>query len=264
MVASWTGSCLSRLMISDPILLPSYRISESMREKSNHQDLLDRFWLKKAKEKELSASQGRSFPVRPTRAWEFRGRTATRTMFYMPYVTNLIAIGVVWNYILNPYKGPVNRLLRSLGIAEQSLPLWLSGNNSALPVAALIHTWVGLAFPVITLLAALQQVPRSLIEVADLEGAGLLQRLRYVILPSLKPAILFILTITIINSFKNYTVIMALTEGGPGTATQVASMQIYADAFKYFKLGIASAEGTLLALIIFIINSLIQRKTYEY
>ncbi len=153
MVASWTGSCLSRLMISDPILLPSYRISESMREKSNHQDLLDRFWLKKAKEKELSASQGRSFPVRPTRAWEFRGRTATRTMFYMPYVTNLIAIGVVWNYILNPYKGPVNRLLRSLGIAEQSLPLWLSGNNSALPVAALIHTWVGLAFPVITLLA---------------------------------------------------------------------------------------------------------------
>lgn len=195
---------------------------------------------------------------------EFRGRTATRTMFYMPYVTNLIAIGVVWNYILNPYKGPVNRLLLSLGIAEQNLPLWLSGNNSALPVADLIHTWVGLAFPVITLLAALQQVPRSLIEVADLEGAGPLQRLRFVILPSLKPAILFILTITIINSFKNYTVIMALTEGGPGTATQVASMQIYADAFKYFKLGIASAEGTLLALIIFIISSLIQRKTYEY
>lgn len=194
----------------------------------------------------------------------FRGRTTVRTMFYMPYVTNLIAIGVVWNYILNPYKGPVNRLLLALGWTEKTLPLWLSGNNSALSVAACIHTWVGLAFPVITLLAALQQVPRSLLEVADLEGATPFQRLRYVLLPSVKPAIMFILTITIINSFKNYTVIMALTEGGPGTATQVASMQIYADAFKYFKLGIASAEGTLLASIIFIISLLIQRKNYEY
>lgn len=194
---------------------------------------------------------------------QFRGRTAVRTMFYMPYVTNLIAIGVVWNYILNPYKGPVNRLLLALGVAQDHLPLWLGGNGSALPMVAVIHTWVGLAFPVITLLAALQQVPRPLLEVADLEGASAFQRLRYVLLPSLKPTLIFILTITIINSFKNYTVIMALTEGGPGTATQVASMQIYADAFKYFRLGIASAEGALLASIIFVISLLVQRRSHE-
>jgi len=190
---------------------------------------------------------------------EFRGRTVVRTFFYMPYVTNLIAIGVVWNYLLNPYRGPVNRMLLTLGIPEGRLPLWLGSNTSALATAAAIHTWVGLAFPVITLLAALQQIPRPLIEVSELEGATSFQRLRYIIIPFLRPTLIFVLTLTIINSFKTYTVIMALTEGGPGTATQVVSLQIYADAFKYFRLGVASAEGVILTIIIFIISLWVRR-----
>lgn len=190
---------------------------------------------------------------------EFWGRTVVRTFFYMPYVTNLIAIGVVWNYLLNPYRGPVNRMLLALGIPEGSLPLWLGSNSGALGTAAAIHTWVGMAFPIITLIASLQQVPRSFIEVAELEGATSFQRVRYIVYPFIRPTLIFILTLTVINSFKNYTVIMALTEGGPGTATQVISLKIYADAFKYFKLGSAAAQGSILAIIIFGLNFLIRR-----
>jgi len=190
---------------------------------------------------------------------KFKGRAAVRTMFYMPYVTNLIAIGVVWNYILNPYKGPVNRILMALGVAQEQLPLWLSGNSSALPVTAAINTWVGLAFPVITILAALQEIPITYHEVADLEGATGWQRFRFIILPLLKPTLLFVLTITLIYSFKNYTVIMALTQGGPGLATNVVSMQIYADAFTYYRFGIASAESMLLTALIFLVNLLVRK-----
>lgn len=188
----------------------------------------------------------------------FSGRTVVRTMFYMPYVTNLIAIGVVWNYVLNPYNGPVNSLLAALGLPKNHLPLWLSGAASALPTSAVINTWVGLAFPLIALLAALQDIPASLYEAADLEGASFWQRLIYMIIPMLRPAIFFVLTITIIISFKNYTIFMALTGGGPGTATNVVSLQIYADAFIYYKFSIAAAEGVLLTLLVLIVNALVR------
>jgi multiple sugar transport system permease protein len=190
---------------------------------------------------------------------QFPGRTAARTLFYMPYVTNVIAVGIVWKYLLHPSNGPINSLFRAMGVPRERLPQWLSGINSALPTVAFIASWAALAFPLITFLAALQDSPRDLYEVADLEGVNIWQRFRYVTLPLLMPVVFLLLTITIINSFKNFSIIAGLTAGGPGTATLVASYQIYNDAFIYMKFSIASAQGVVLTLLIFLINWLVTK-----
>ena len=186
----------------------------------------------------------------------FKGRKAVRTMFYMPYVTNIIAVGIVFKYLLNPTKGPVNAIFRLFG-AEG--PKWLSSPVMALPTAAVIGAWLALAFNIITVLAALQEIPNELYEVAELEGATFSQRIRHIILPMLVPVLFMLLTITVINSFKSYTTIVALTGGGPGTSTRTLSYQIYEDAFTYMKFSIASAEGVLMTLVIIIVNAILGR-----
>ena len=186
----------------------------------------------------------------------FKGRKAVRTMFYMPYVTNIIAVGIVFKYLLNPTKGPVNAIFRLFG-AEG--PRWLSSPVMALPTAAVIGAWLALAFNIITVLAALQEIPNELYEVAELEGATFSQRIRHIILPMLVPALFMLLTITVINSFKSYTTIVALTGGGPGTSTRTLSYQIYEDAFTYMKFSIASAEGVLMTIVIIVVNAILGR-----
>lgn len=187
---------------------------------------------------------------------DFRGRTAARTMFYMPYVTNLIAVGIVFKYLLNPQKGPVNAIFRAFGMMG---PKWLQSPSLALVTTAVIGAWAALAFNVITMLAALQDIPKDLYEVADIEGVTFWQRIRYIVLPMVSPTLFLLLTITIINSFKNYTTIMGLTAGGPGTATRVVSLQIYEDAFTYSKFSIAAAEGLMFTIFIILVNVLVSK-----
>lgn len=187
---------------------------------------------------------------------KFRGRSFVRTCFYMPYVTNMIAVGIVFKYLLNPSKGPFNALWRAFGASG---PQWLNDQHLALPISALIGVWVALAFNIITVLAALQDIPRDLYEVADLEGVTFWQRMRFVTLPCLVPSLFMLLTISIINSFRNYTTIVGLTNGGPGTSSMVLSLQIYNDAFLYQKFSIASAEGVLFTLFIVLVNHLVAR-----
>ena len=106
---------------------------------------------------------------------KFWGRTAVRTCFYIPYVTNMIAVGIVFKYLLNPVRGPVNAIFRAFGASG---PGWLSSPVMALPTAAVIAGWAALAFHIITCLAALQDIPTDMYEVADIEGAGFFQRLK--------------------------------------------------------------------------------------
>lgn len=187
---------------------------------------------------------------------KFYGRTAVRTMFYLPYVTNMIAVGIVFKYMLNPTQGPVNAIFRLFGFAG---PQWFSSPRLALVTATVIAVWAALAFNVITILAALQDVPADLFEVAEIEGASRIQKIRYVVIPIIAPALFMLLTITIINSFKNYTTIVALTNGGPGTSSRVLSLQIYDDAFTYSKYAVASAEGVLFAILIIFINAIVSK-----
>ncbi len=186
----------------------------------------------------------------------FKGRTAVRTMFYMPYVTNVIAIGIVFQYLLDPYHGPINAIFRVFGIQG---PMWLISTKMALPVTAVIAVWVAVTFNVITLLAAMQDIPQYLYEVADIEGASSWQKIRYITFPLLIPTLFTLLTLVIIASFKSYNIIMALTEGGPGGATKTLSFKIYEDSFLYGFYSIGAAESVFFATFIIIINRVFNR-----
>ncbi len=178
---------------------------------------------------------------------KFKGRTAARTMFYMPYVTNVIAIGIVFQYLLDPFNGPVNAIFKVFGIEG---PKWLLSPTLALPITAVVAVWIAVTFNVITILAAMQDIPDSLYEVADIEGASWWQKIRYVTFPLLIPTLFTLLTLVIIASFKSYNIIMALTEGGPGGASRTLSFKIYEDSFVYGFYSVGAAESVFFATFI--------------
>lgn len=177
-------------------------------------------------------------------------RTVSRTMIYMPYVANVVAIGIVWSIVLNPFGGPINSLLKLLGIPEPALPQWLTGVRSALPTVAGIKVWQNLAFQTIVFLAALQEVPRELYECAEIDGAGWWRRLTRITLPMISPTTFFLVVITVIGSFNSFSIVKALTDGGPGHATRIITVFIYEQAMKYSYYSYANALACLLFLFI--------------
>ena len=187
---------------------------------------------------------------------KFKGRTAVRTMFYMPYVTNVIAIGIVFQYLLDPFNGPVNAIFKMFGMEG---PRWLLSPTMALPITAVVAVWIAVTFNVITILAAMQDIPDSLYEVADIEGANWWQKIRYITFPLLIPTLFTLLTLVIIASFKSYNIIMALTEGGPGGASRTLSFKIYEDSFIYGFYSVGAAESVFFATFIIIINRIFNR-----
>jgi len=181
-------------------------------------------------------------------------RRFTRSLILMPYVSNVAAIAIVWSIILNPFDGPVNFILRGLGL--RNLPMWLAGVRTALTVSALIYTWQNLAFQTIVFLAAIQEVPAELNEAGHIDGANAWQRFAHITFPGISPTTFFLVISTIIGSTQNFAIIQNLTGGGPGTATEVAAINIYNLAFKYNKYSVASAQSVLLFLVLLAITIL--------
>jgi len=190
----------------------------------------------------------------------FPFRTATRTMIYMPYVANVVSVAMVFGIILDPYDGPITQLLNMIGI--ENTPMWLGGVETALPTVAVIAIWNSLAFPVIVYLAALQEVPASLYEASNIDGANVFQKLRYITVPLISPTTFFLVITSTINSFKNYAIIKTLTNGGPGVSTRVIALNMYEEAFQFNKYSYSSAQAILVFLVIFILT-MIQWKGQE-
>jgi multiple sugar transport system permease protein len=183
-------------------------------------------------------------------------RTASRTMIYMPYVANVVAIGIVWAIVLNPFQGPINTLLKLLGVPEARLPQWLTGVRSALPTIAGIKVWQNLAFQTIVFLAALQDVPRELYECAEIDGATGWRKLVRITLPLISPTTFFLVVVTIIGSFNSLALVKSLTNGGPGSASRIITLFIYEQAAKYSYYSYANALACLLFLFILVVTLL--------
>lgn len=180
---------------------------------------------------------------------KFRG--IIRTMLFLPYVSTIMAIAVVFNMLLSP-KGPLLGWLGELFGREIFPPLYHL--QMALPTIVIIAVWVGMGLNMVTFLAALQNVPAELLESAKIDGAGKWMRIRYVILPVITPTSFFLLISSIITSLQNFTIIQAFTEGGPGQATTVLSVSIVKTAFTKFQTGYASTQAIVLFIIVMIIT----------
>lgn len=180
-------------------------------------------------------------------------RNGIRAMIFMPYVSNMVAIAIVWSLLLDPVDGIVNKTLRALGVSNA--PMWLMGSKTALMTVVMIAVWreVGLQF--VTYLAALQDVPKELKEAAQIDGANRFQLFRFVTLPLLKNTTFLLIITSIITSLKNFTIIQVLTAGGPGNATTVLPLEIVDTAFSSARMGYASAQAMIMFVLVMVITA---------
>jgi multiple sugar transport system permease protein len=181
-----------------------------------------------------------------------KGRNFFRTTFFFPYVASLVAVAVVWNMLFHPAVGPVNQLLITLGV--ENPPRWTASVDWAMPTVILASIWKGMGYYMIIYLAALQGIPSTLYEAAEIDGANAWQKFRYVTLPMLTPATFFVSIMLTIASFKVFDLILVMTGGGPGRATNVLVIHTYNTAFKEFRFGYSSAIAMVLFVIVLVIT----------
>jgi len=180
------------------------------------------------------------------------GRSVLRAIYYLPAITSGVAVSMAWRLIYNPDFGLLNYLLLKFGIHG---PAWLSDTKWALPSIIIMAIWASGA-TMILYLAGLQGIPRYLYEAAELDGANSFQKFTKVTLPMLTPTIFFNIVISLIGSLQIFTEAYVMTGGGPQYSTYFYSLYIYENAFRYFKMGYASALAWIIFIVILVLTIL--------
>ncbi|WP_019537294.1 carbohydrate ABC transporter permease [Paenibacillus ginsengihumi] len=180
-----------------------------------------------------------------------RGIKFYRAMIFIPVITSWIAVSIVWRWFLNGQSGLINYFLSLFGIDG---PIWLQDFNWALPAVIGVTVWKDLGFVAIILLAGLQEISDDYYEAAQIDGARGWTQFRKITLPLLTPALFFVLTISLINSFQLFDQVMIMTGGGPAGSTSTIVEQVYKNAFMNNKMGFASAQSWVLFAIIFAVT----------
>ena len=176
-----------------------------------------------------------------------QGTTLFRALFFLPSLTPLVALALLWQWIFQPDFGILNFLLAKVGITG---PGWLSSIEWALPSLIIMALWTTVGGgQMVIFLAGLQGVPPELYEAVEIDGGGIWYKFRHVTLPMISPTMFFNLILGVIGALRVFTVAYVSTEGGPAYATWFYILHLYTQAFKYFNMGYASA----LAWIFFII-----------
>ena len=181
-----------------------------------------------------------------------KGAPVYRAIMLFPHIASIVAVTVVWQFLYNAKSGPINQILRSIGIANP--PSWLSDQKTALLAVMIMIIWKGIGYYMITYLAGLRGIPKDQYEAATVDGANAWEKLIYVTVPNLRPVTFYASIMCIINSFQVFTPIYVMTKGGPGRATSVLVLKIYEDAFVNYKFGYASAEAMILFLLILVVT----------
>jgi multiple sugar transport system permease protein len=176
-------------------------------------------------------------------AIRFRG--LFRAAFFLPVMTSLVVVGSIWRNMLQE-QGIINSILGFFGVPGKA---WLGDPSTALPAVTAASIWQGFGFETVVFLAALQGIPRDLYEAARVDGATGWHRFRYVTLPGLRHAIVFVYVIGIIGSFQVFDQIYVMTQGGPITSTRTIVFDLF-DRFNSLDLGEASAVAYVLVVIL--------------
>lgn len=180
-----------------------------------------------------------------------------RTIFYLPSIISGVAVAIVFAWIFNFRFGILNYLLSLIGIPG---PNWLGSPRWALWAFVLMSLW-GIGGNVVIFLAALQGVPQSLYEAAEIDGAGSWQRFWKITLPMISPALLFVFIMGVIGTFQTFTQSYIMTGGGPANATLFYLLYLYKNAFNWFEMGYASALAWVLFLIIMVCTLILLRSS---
>lgn len=179
---------------------------------------------------------------------ELRFRAFFRTFFYVPSITPAVAMTIVWFWILQPERGLANMVLKAVGLPPSQ---WIWDATTSKPTFVLMHLWGAGGNTMVIFIAGLQNIPTSLYEAAQIDGAGRWARFRAVTLPMLSPVILFNMIMAIINSFQVFSNAFLMTGGGPQNSTLFTVLYLYRLAFEQFTMGLASGLAWMLFIVIF-------------
>jgi len=171
-----------------------------------------------------------------------------RTALFAPVVTTVVAVAVIWRYLLHTRYGLINQALDAIGISPID---WLGNPHWSMPAIILFAAWKNFGYNMIILLAALQAIPRDLYEAARVDGAGTFARLRHVTLPMLTPTLVMVGILTVSGYFQLFAEPYVMTQGGPLRSTVSALYFMYEEGFRWWNLGNASAVAFLLFVVIF-------------
>jgi len=188
---------------------------------------------------------------------KIRGITIYRTLYFIPVVSSMIAVALMWRWMYNPTSGILNYMLDRLFTALH-LPLtppdWLQSRVWAMPAIIFMSVWKGLGYNMVLFLAGLQGIPAHLYEAAEIDGATAWYKFRHITLPLLTPTTFFIVIISIIGSFQIFEQAYIMTQGGPARSTVTTVYYIYENGFQWYQMGYASAVAWVLFALILLVT----------
>jgi multiple sugar transport system permease protein len=181
------------------------------------------------------------------------GRGFFRALFLVPWVIPDVATALIWKWLYADQYGVINNLLARTGLVSKPIQ-WLADPNMAMASVIMVQIWKLMPVMFIVILAALQNVPKELHEAAELDGAGAMQRFRYVTFPVIRPTSVIITLLASIWTFQSFDLVYLLTGGGPADATKILSTLIYQKAFWASDIGYASALGMVMLVCLMILS----------
>jgi len=208
----------------------------------------------------VAASLGAALMVNSKLA---RFKSFFRTVYFLPVVTSLVAVAVVWRYLYHPAHGLLNLFLSWFGVAPID---WLGNPAIAMPAIIILAVWKNFGYNMLIFIAGLQNIPDDLYEAAHIDGAGSWRQFVDITIPMLAPTTVFVVMITIIGYFQLFAEPYVMTEGGPMNATTSIVLMMYEQGFRWWNMGFAAAVAfVLFAVILFfsIVQMIIQRRLQQ-
>ncbi|UCF98538.1 MAG: sugar ABC transporter permease [Spirochaetaceae bacterium] len=184
------------------------------------------------------------------------GKNIYRTCFFLPHVTSMVAVSMIWFWIYEPSHGILNKLLALFGIGGQN---WLYDVTWALPSIIVMSVWKYMGYYMVIYLAGLQGIPVYLYEAAKIDGTNAIQRFINITLPMLRPVTFFLFVTGVINNFNVFEQVLILTNGGPMNSTTTVVHQIYIRAFTDFLMGYAAAQAFFVLIVVTLLTLLFFR-----
>lgn len=181
---------------------------------------------------------------------------AIRSVFLIPMVLPPIVVALIWKILYTPDVSPLHRALEQVGLPLRSL---IANPDTALWAISIAETWQWFPFTMLMVLAALQMIPDEPLEAARIDGANRWQLFRYIVLPYIRPVLVVCALFRLIDSFKAFPLIYVLTNGGPGTVTEVTNFYGFIQAFNFSYWGYASAIAVVMLAAVFVISWSISR-----
>jgi multiple sugar transport system permease protein len=178
-----------------------------------------------------------------------RHKSIFRTIYFIPFVTTLVAVAIVWRYLYHPQYGMLNFALGLIGIGPVD---WLGDPRTAMPAIIMLAIWKNFGYNMLIFIAGMQTIPSDLYEAAELDGAGALRQFRHVTLPMLAPTFLFVGVITMIGYFQLFAEPYVMTAGGPLRSTTSLVLLMYEEGFRWWRMGTAAAVAFILFGIILV------------